>query len=108
MMLKEEIETLPPPEPPLWEPTVVGLLAPNEKDRTSQALLALQVLSVVSPSAGTAPPVTYRNASNATTSNLQKSLAAGRNGALRPCLPFDPAVKQRTLQRALPPRRART
>src|SRR5262249_42544062 len=67
MMLNDEIDTLPPPLPPDCEPTVVGLLAPNEKDMISQAFLALKSLSVVSPSAGTEPPVTYMNASNAMT-----------------------------------------
>src|SRR5262245_23733666 len=67
IMLKLLTDTLPPPEPVVPLPTVEGLLAPKEKDRISQAFLALKSLSVVSPSAGTAPPVTYMNESNAMT-----------------------------------------
>src|SRR5262245_53116185 len=72
IMLKLLTDTLPPPEPVVPLPTVEGLLAPKEKERISQAFLALKSLSVVSPSAGTAPPVTYMNESNAMTQPPQR------------------------------------
>src|SRR5262245_60515069 len=96
IMLKLLTDTLPPPEPVVPLPTVEGLLAPKEKDRISQAFLALKSLSVVSPSAGTAPPVTYMNESNAIGYHLIRRRA-------RTALATDRSQTQLDPVRPLPP-----